>query len=61
MRPDDNYTNALGTMVAVMRTGGRPKCNIDEAFIEIATALMSVESYRKKREVRWDAKSETIV
>ena len=42
-------------------TGGRPKRNTEEAFIEMATALMSVESYRLKREVRWDAKREAIV
>lgn len=44
-----------------VRTGGRPKCHIDEALIEIVTALMSIEAYRKKREVRWDPKTEEIV
>ncbi len=44
-----------------VRTGGRPKCNEDEAFIEAATLLMSVESYRQKREVRWDPVGERIV
>jgi len=44
-----------------VRTGGRPKCHIDEAFIEIATALMSVESYHLKRQVRWDPEKEDIV
>lgn len=44
-----------------VRTKGTPKCNIDEAFVEIATALMSTESYHRKREVRWDRKTEEIV
>ena len=38
-----------------------PMCNIDEAFIEMATLLMSTEAYRLKREVRWDAKREEII
>ncbi len=44
-----------------VRTGEQPKCNIDEAFIEVVTLLMSVEAYRQKREVRWDRESEEIV
>lgn len=44
-----------------VRTGERPKCNEDEAFIEAVTYLMSVESYHKKREVRWDSQTEAIV
>ena len=44
-----------------VRTGERPKCNVDEAFIEVVTLLMSVESYKLKREVRWDAAAEKIV
>lgn len=43
------------------RTGERPKCNIDEAFIEVVTLLMSVESYHQKRQVRWDPAAEKIV
>lgn len=43
------------------RTGERPKCNIDEAFIEVVTLLMSVESYHQKRQVRWDPVAEKIV
>ena len=44
-----------------VRTGERPKCNIDEAFIEVATLLMSVISYHEKRLVRWDPVTEEIV
>lgn len=44
-----------------VRTREKPQCNEDEAFIEAVTLLMSVESYRQKREVRWDAQQEEIV
>ncbi len=44
-----------------VRTGERPKCNEDEAFIEVVTLLMSVASYHEKRQVRWDPAEERIV
>ncbi len=44
-----------------VRTGERPKCNEDEAFIEAVAYLMSVQSYHGKREVRWDPEAEAIV
>lgn len=44
-----------------VRSRGIPKCNIDEAFIETATFLMSVESFKQNRPVRWDAAKEEIV
>jgi len=44
-----------------VRTGATPKCNIDESFIEAATFLMSVESYKTQRLVRWNAEKEEIV
>lgn len=44
-----------------VRTRERTWCNEDEAFIEAVTLLMSVESYRRKRLVRWDPKWEWII
>ena len=44
-----------------VRSRGTPKCPVDEAFVETATYLMSVESYKQKRRVRWDAVKEEIV
>jgi predicted dehydrogenase len=44
-----------------IRSRGTPKCAADEAFIETATYLMSVESYQQKRLVRWDSVKEEIV
>jgi hypothetical protein len=44
-----------------VRSRGTPKCPPDEAFIETATYLMSVEAHKRKRQVRWDAAKEEIV
>jgi predicted dehydrogenase len=44
-----------------VRTREKPQCNEDEAFIETAVLLMSVEAYRQKRHVRWDVENEEIV
>ncbi len=44
-----------------VRSRGKPKCHVEEAFIETVTFLMSVESYRQKRQVRWDPVHERIV
>jgi predicted dehydrogenase len=48
------WPSHMDDFLAVRAHRRHPKCNIDEAFIEIATVLMSTESYRLKREVRWD-------
>lgn len=53
--------NHLEDFFHCVRSGGTPKCGVDEAFIETATYLMSVESYRRQRQVRWDAAKEEIV
>jgi hypothetical protein len=34
---------------------------VDEAFVEVATLLMSIESFKQKRIVRWDAGREEII
>jgi len=47
--------------VNCVKSGTKTKCNEDEAFIETATFLMSVESLKKKRLVRWDREKEEIV
>jgi hypothetical protein len=51
----------MGDWVNCIQSRGTPKCSTDEAFIETATFLMSLESYRKQRKVRWDAVKEEIV
>ncbi len=44
-----------------VRSRKKPKCDEDEAFIETATFVMSVESYQQKRVVRWDPAKEEIL
>jgi hypothetical protein len=53
--------NHLEDFFNCVRSRKLPKCNVDEAFVETATYLMSVESFNKKREVRWDPVKEEIV
>jgi len=55
-RPDH-----LEDFLECVRTREKPRCNEDEAFIETAVVMMSVEAYRQKRQVRWDAEKEAIV
>lgn len=55
------WPSHMEDFLTCVRTGGLPKCNIDEAFIEAATLLMSVVSYQEKRQVRWDPKAEEFV
>ena len=43
------------------RTRERPRCHVDRAFEEAVAVVMSVESYRQERKVRWDPVTETIV
>ena len=58
---DTRWPNHMENFLQCVRTGQTPRCNVDEAFIETATYLMSVESYHKKRQVRWDSSKEEIV
>jgi len=53
--------NHMVDWVDCIQSRGTPKCSTDEAFIETATFLMSLESYRKQRKVRWDAAREEII
>jgi predicted dehydrogenase len=51
----------LSDFLNCVRTREKPQCNEDEAFVEAVTLLMSVESYRQQRLVRWDPQREEIV
>lgn len=44
-----------------VRTRQQPRCNPEQAFVECATLVMSVEAYKQKRQVRWDREREEIV
>ncbi len=48
-------------LIDCIRTGERPRCDEDRAFEEAVTVVMSIEAYRRRREVRWDAGKEEIV
>jgi len=51
----------MENFLTCVRTRKKSWCNEDEAFIEAVTLLMSVESYKKKKQVRWDSRKERIV
>jgi len=53
--------NHIVDWVNCIHSRGKPKCDVDEAFVETATYLMSIESYKRQRMVRWDPVKEEIV
>ena len=67
-RPDFFFTagkehrkpDHLSDFLNCVRTREKPLCNEDEAFIETAVLVMSFESHRLGRMVRWDADREEI-
>jgi predicted dehydrogenase len=54
-------TDHMQNFLDCIRTGERPRCDVDRAFEEAATILMSVEAFRRERKVRWDSVREEIV
>jgi predicted dehydrogenase len=56
-----NQPNHMQDWINCIRTRGIPKCSTDEAFIESATFLMSLESQKRQRMVRWDPVKEEII
>jgi predicted dehydrogenase len=59
--PGDRKPDHISDFLHCVRTREKPQCNEDEAFIETAVLMMSHESHRLKREVRWDVATEEIV
>jgi len=53
--------NHMEDWVNCIRNRGTPKCSTDEAFIETATFLMSLEAQQRGRTVKWDSAREEIV
>jgi predicted dehydrogenase len=53
--------NHMEDWVNCIRSRGTPKCSTDEAFIETATFLMSLEAQQRGRRVTWDSAREEIV
>lgn len=53
--------NHVVDWLGCIRSRGTPKCSTEEAFIETATFLMSLEAQQERRMVRWDPVREEIV
>ncbi len=53
--------NHMEDWVNCIRSRGTPKCSTDEAFIETATFLMSLEAQQRGRRMKWDRAREEIV
>jgi len=47
-------TSHMQDFLDCTRTRAVPRCGVDRAFEEIATIMMSVESFKKGRKVHWD-------
>ncbi|HWQ53512.1 MAG TPA: Gfo/Idh/MocA family oxidoreductase [Bryobacteraceae bacterium] len=47
--------------VDCIRTRETPRCGVDRAFEEAVAIVMSIEAYKQKRQVRWDAAREEVV
>ena len=54
-------TSHMADFIECVRTRALPRCHVDRAFEEAAALLMSVESFKLNRKVRWDSAKETIV
>lgn len=54
-------TSHMQDFLDCTRTRAVPRCGVDRAFEEIATIMMSVESFKKGRKVHWDPVKEAIL
>ena len=62
MGPDDlKVSSHMEDFIDCVRNHRKPRCDVDRAYAEAVAVIMSVESYRKERKVRWDALREEIV
>jgi predicted dehydrogenase len=61
-RPGEmKISSHLEDWVECVRSRQTPRCGVDRAFEEAVAILMSVEAWRRERQVRWDAAREEIV
>jgi predicted dehydrogenase len=60
-RGELEVTSHWQDFIDCIRTGGTPRCGVDRAFEEAVAIVMSVEAYKQKRQVRWDAAREEVV
>ncbi len=60
-RGDLQVTSIMEDFLDCVRRRALPRCDIDKAFEEAVAIVMSVESFRRERKVRWDPMKEEIV
>jgi predicted dehydrogenase len=58
---DLEVTTHWQDFIDATRTRTRPRCDVDHAFEESVTLVMSLAAYRQERKVRWDPVKEQIV
>ncbi len=58
---DLEVTSHQRDWIDCIRSGKRPRCDMDRAWEEAVTIVMSVEAYFKERKVKWDPVNEQIV
>jgi predicted dehydrogenase len=51
----------MANFIECSRTRELPRCHVDRAFQEAVALLMSVDSFKKEKKVRWDPVKEEIV
>jgi predicted dehydrogenase len=58
---ESEVTGHMQDFLECVRSRSVPRCGIDRAFEEAVAIVMSVESFRQERKVRWDSAREVIV
>ena len=54
-------TSHMRDFIDCIRSGQKPRCDIDRAWEEAVCIVMSVEAYKRDRKVRWDPIKEEII
>ena len=60
-RDDMRVTSHMRDFIDCVRSRAETRCGVQRAWEEAVTIIMSVESYRRERKVRWDPAREQIV
>lgn len=62
MSPDEiKVSSHMENFFECVRSRQTPRCGVDRAFEEAVTIVMSVESFKRGRKVRWDPRFEEIL
>jgi hypothetical protein len=62
MKPSElKVTSHMENFFDCVRTRELPRCHVDRAFEEAVALLMSLESFKRERKVRWDPEKEAII